>query len=500
MGPSFLLVFVACIAYYIYRFYKKVAKYPPGPRPLPLIGNIHQLELSNTHKWFEKLSQVYGPVFTVFLPRPTVVITGLPEMKEALIKKGEIFAGRAQSPIEGLFQTMDNGGVIFAEKEPWKEQRRFAMHTLRNFGMGRNCMEEKILNVVSTMVAQVNELAKEPATDMNWPIQLCVGNIINELLLDYHFEADDCAKFVEFKNNLERVFHLTRNRTSVLLVQAYPWLINLPIVGHYGYWDLRRDVLVILDFLRDEINANKKTIDYNAEQTCFVNAYLQEMKRKEEKGDMGSFSELQLANVLMDFWVAGMETTATTLRWAVILLAAHPDIQTKLQAEIDAVIGRDRLPSMSDKPNLPYTSAVVMELQRKSNIVTLNVPHKTTQDTDIGGLFIPKDCTILPQVSTVLDNPEVYVNPERFDPERFLEADGKTFNKTAVDYLVPFSLGKRQCAGESLARMELFLILVILMQHYSFVVPENGSLPDLTPIYGITQVPHAYKCKVQLRS
>uniref|UniRef100_A0A914VFG1 Cytochrome P450 n=1 Tax=Plectus sambesii TaxID=2011161 RepID=A0A914VFG1_9BILA len=501
MGPSFLLVFVACIAYYIYRFYKTVAKYPPGPRPLPIIGNIHQLELINTHKWFEKMSHVYGPVFTVFLPRPTVIITRLPEMKEALIKKGDIFAGRSQSPIESLFQSMDNGGVIFSEKESWKEQRRFAVHTLRDFGMGRNCMEEKILNSVCTMVEQINELANLPSADMNWPIQLCVGNIINELLFDHHYEPDNCAKFIEFKDLFERVLHLMRNRASVLIVQAYPWLVNVPIIGHHGYWDLRKDMLVVLDFIHDEIRENKKKIDYHREQTCFVNAYLQEMKRREEKGeDMGSFSELQLTNVLMDFWLAGMETTATTLRWAIVLLTAHPEIQKKLQAEIDAVVGKDRQPSMSDKSNMPYSSAVVMELQRKSNIVTLNNPHKTTQDTDIGGLFIPKNCAILPQVSTVLDNPEVYANPERFEPERFLEADGKTFNKTAVEHLVPFSLGKRQCAGESLARMELFLILVVLMQRYSFVVPENGSPPDLTPIYGATQVPLPYECKIQLRS
>ena len=116
------------------------------------------------------------------------------------------------------------------------------------------------------------------------------------------------------------------------------------------------------------------------------------------------------------------------------------------------------------------------------------------------GLFIPKDCVVLPQVTTVLDNPQVFINPDRFDPERFLEADGKTFNKTAVDNLVPFSLGKRQCAGESLAHMELFLILVALMQRYSFTIPEHGSPPDLTPIFGATQVPHAYNCKIVMRS
>jgi cytochrome P450 len=87
----------------------------------------------------------------------------------------------------------------------------------------------------------------------------------------------------------------------------------------------------------------------------------------------------------VDLWQAGMETSALTLRWAVLLLVAYPDVQAKMQAEIDAVIGKDRLPCMADKPNMPYTTAVIMEAQRWSNILNINVSHKTTQDTEIAG-------------------------------------------------------------------------------------------------------------------
>lgn len=92
MALSYILVALVCFAYYIHRFYKYVARYPPGPTPLPIIGNLLQLDKSNTHKCFEKMAETYGPVFTVFLPKPTVIIIKLPQIKEALIKKGTVHA------------------------------------------------------------------------------------------------------------------------------------------------------------------------------------------------------------------------------------------------------------------------------------------------------------------------------------------------------------------------------------------------------------------------
>uniref|UniRef100_A0A914VFF7 Cytochrome P450 n=1 Tax=Plectus sambesii TaxID=2011161 RepID=A0A914VFF7_9BILA len=499
MALSYIVVALACIAYYIHRYYKNVARYPPGPTPLPLIGNILQLDKTNIHKCFERMSATYGPVFTVFLPRPTVIITKLPEIKEALVKKGDVFAGRPSNPVDTLFTSFTNGGIIFSENEFWRDQRRYALHTLRNFGMGRNLMEEKVMSSVATMYGQVDDLAQQDKADMNWPLQLCVGNIINELLFGYHFPVNDCAKFVYMKEGLENVFFRMRNRITVRLIQAHPWLRHLPVIGWNGYGEMRADTMKIINFVGEEITDHKKDLDYDAEPCTFTAAYLQEIRKREQNGNTDSYSELQLANVLTDFWIAGMETTATTLRWTIVLLVAHPEVQARLQKEIDDVIGPTRQPKMADKTNMPYTSAVLMELQRKANILPFNVLHMTLAETEVANLPIPARTAVLAQISSVLDDPDTFPQPERFNPDRFLNADGKTFNTTAVDHLVPFSLGKRQCAGESLARMELFLILVALMQRYTLSVPEGGQLPDLKPVYGATQLPRPYQCKITLR-
>uniref|UniRef100_A0A914W2E7 Cytochrome P450 n=1 Tax=Plectus sambesii TaxID=2011161 RepID=A0A914W2E7_9BILA len=499
MALSYIVVALVCIAYYVHRYYKNVARYPPGPTPLPFIGNLLQIDIVNTHKCLERMSATYGPVFTVFLPRPTVIITKLPEIKEALVKKGDVFAGRPNSPIDTITSSLENGGVIFSRDESWRDQRRYAMHTLRNFGMGRNVMEEKIMSSVATLYGQVDDLAQQDKADMNWPLQLCVGNVVNELLFGYHFPVNDCAKFVYLIESLEKVFFRLRNRIGVLLIQANPWIRHVPIIGWQGYGEIRADVMKLIDFASEEINDHKKNLDYDAEPSTFTAAYLQEIRKREQNGNTDSYSELQLANVLTDFWIAGMETTATTMRWAIVLLVQHPEIQAKLQKEIDDVIGPNRQPKMADKTNMPYTSAVLMELQRKANIFSFNVMHSTLADTEVANLSIPANTAVLPQITTVLDDPESFPQPERFNPDRFLNADGRTFNATAVEHLVPFGLGKRQCAGESLARMELFLILVALMQRYSFSVPVGGQLPNMTPVYGITLVPLPYECKITMR-
>uniref|UniRef100_A0A914UNY3 Cytochrome P450 n=1 Tax=Plectus sambesii TaxID=2011161 RepID=A0A914UNY3_9BILA len=501
MIPTWILVLVSYLIYYVYKFYKKVAKYPPGPTPLPLIGNLHQLEAHNTHKQYERWSKVYGPVFTVFFPKPIVIITQLPEIKEALIQKGDIFIDRPQGLISDLSMYVKNGGVISSSGSSWREQRRFALHTLRDFGMGRNVMEEKIMSSVETLFEQLDDSVAAESFDMSWPIALCVGNIINELLLGYHWRADDCEKFVHFKEALDRLFCQMYERKSVMLVQSYPWLKHVPYIGYIGFHELRENIDKLFDFLASEVEEHKKQHDCDSEPTDFVGAYLQELKRRERTGESNeNFTERNLVNTLSDFWMAGMETTATTLRWAIVLLITHQDVQKKMQKEIDDVVGRDHRPTMADKMNMPYTSAVVMEIQRKGNIVTFNIPRCPSADTEIGGHSIPAGTTVLPQITSVLDGQESFDDPDRFDPTRFLESDGKTFNKTVMESLVPFGLGKRQCAGEPLARMELFLILVSLMQRYSLDVPEGGSLPDLTPLFGATQNPLPYECKVALRA
>ncbi len=194
-----------------------------------------------------------------------------------------------------------------------------------------------------------------------------------------------------------------------------------------------------------------------------------------------------------------METTTTTLRWAVVYLIANPDVQLKIQTEIDSIVGHDRSVTMSDKSAMPYTSAAIIELQRLANILPFNLLHKTLADTQIFDKPIPANTLVLPQISAVMSDPTVFTDPMRYDPNRFLDSDKKDLRRNINENFVAFGLGKRQCAGEELARMELFLILANLLQTYELRPKVDGAMPDLTPIYSGICYPKHYECQIVKR-
>lgn len=222
------------------------------------------------------------------------------------------------------------------------------------------------------------------------------------------------------------------------------------------------------------------------------------MRRRKETGqDMSYFSEWQLVCIMADLWTAGYETTVTTLGWAILLMMKYPEVQLKVHKELDSVLGFEKQPTLADKPNLPYVSAILQEVQRYSNIVVSNFGRKLAKDTLVNGYVLPAGTTIVPQIPVVHFDEQVFPHPREFIPDRFLESDGKTLKR--CDEVVPFSLGKRSCIGESLARLELFIIFTYLMQKYKFEIDQTQEDPSLEPVMGFTTSTQPYDCLVTAR-
>ncbi|OXB55018.1 hypothetical protein ASZ78_003710 [Callipepla squamata] len=163
-------------------------------------------------------------------------------------------------------------------------------------------------------------------------------------------------------------------------------------------------------------------------------------------------------------------------------------LTARVQAEINAVIGQSRQPALEDRNNMPYTNAVIHEVQRKGNIIPFNLPRQAVKDTVLAGFHLPKGTIIIPHVYSVMLDKREWETPLSFNPEHFLK-DGQFWRREAF---MPFSIGKRACLGEQLARAELFLFFTALLQKFTFQAPPDTVL-DFKFQLGITMAPRPYK-------
>ncbi|ETE60166.1 Cytochrome protein, partial [Ophiophagus hannah] len=205
----------------------------------------------------------------------------------------------------------------------------------------------------------------------------------------------------------------------------------------------------------------------------------------------GYFHNENLKGLVADLFGAGTETTANTLCWAILLMMKYPEIQSKVQEEIAKEIGI-RQPQSDLQAKLPYTNAVIHEVQRFADIVPSNLPHAATMDVTFKGFFIPRGMYIIPLLTSVLHDESQWEKPHEFYPEHFLDSEGKFVKR---DAFMPFSAGRRICADENLAKMELFLFFTSLLQRFTFHPPPGTSKDDLdlTPILGLTASPVPFK-------
>uniref|UniRef100_A0A3Q2QMD0 Cytochrome P450 2K1 n=1 Tax=Fundulus heteroclitus TaxID=8078 RepID=A0A3Q2QMD0_FUNHE len=489
-------------------------KEPPGPKPLPLLGNLLQLDLQRPYKTLCQLSKKYGSVFTVYFgPKKVVVLSGYRTVKEALVRYADEFGEREVSPI---FDDLNNGhGILFSNGETWKEMRRFALTTLRDFGMGKRVAEEKILEECGHLIQTIENYKGEPF-NTSLPLNYATSNIISSIVYGSRFEYDD----PRFRNLVSRA-----NENISLAGSAEIQLYNMfpRLVG----WIKGRQVILengemTESDVKDLIKKLKETLKL---QMCrgLVDCFLIR-KQKEEASQYfysvllkmmatsnmfvscavyiyfsfqdscvkdTQFTEENLIFTVTNLFSAGTDTTAATLRWGLLLMAKYPQIQDRVQEELARVVG-GREVQAEDRKNLPYTDAVIHEIQRLANIVPMAVPHKTSRDVTFQGYFIKEGTTVFPLLTSVLNDESEWESPHSFNPSHFLNKEGKFIKR---DAFLPFSAGRRVCLGEGLAKMELFLLFTSLLQRFRFKPPPGVTEDelDLTPAVGFTIPPSPHK-------
>ncbi|XP_066560014.1 cytochrome P450 2M1 isoform X1 [Amia ocellicauda] len=487
---SVLIGFLCIILVLINRCKQSLnSRLPPGPSPLPIVGNLFQMDVKQPYKYYLEISRKYGSVFTVWLgSKPVVVLSGYETIKDALVSQGEEFSGRANYPV--LMKVTRGYGLLVSSGARWKELRRFSITTLKNFGMGRRSLEERIKEEATYLI---EALRKHGDSAFNPKELLCnaVSNIIYSIVFGQRLDYDDN----QFKFLLSVIDHYFRflSSSNGQLYNMFPWVCqHLPGPHHQLFEGHRK----LREYVKKEADQRLENLDRESPRD-YIEAFL--VRMEEEKGQ--PHSEFVYENLVSSVWnlfSAGTETTSSTLRHGLLLMQKYPHVQERIQREIDDVIGSSRSPSVQDRQNMPYTDAVIHEVQRSMDLTPTAVPHKMMRDTEFKGYCIPKDTMVLPLLSSVLSDPKLWKNPHTFDPENFLAEDG-SFRKS--DAFLAFGLGKRVCLGEGLARMELFLFFTSLLQRFTFSSTQPLEEINISPeCCSFGKIPRSYYCHVKLRS
>jgi cytochrome P450 len=389
------------------------------------------------------------------------------------------------------------GGVVTVDGEIWRDQRRFAIHLLRDLGLGKNLMQERVLDEVAGMIDRANKAIAKDEKDVDLPaiIDIAVGSVINAILFGYRWDESRQEEFYELKRLISQ-FIREVGTPAVRMALFRPYLFSRLPYFKPLMERVRHSSTELSKFYQRQIEEHLAQIDVNSDAlpADYAEAFLREKAKLDKNGDGHFYSFHQLRTMCSDLFLAGQETTSTTLAWGVAYLIHSPADQQKLHVELDKVIGSDRLVTIADRANLPFTNAVICEMQRMCNLLPQNVPHRATKDTTIDGYFIPKDTLVIPQISVVLYDEKLFPEPRKFNPMRFIDESGRL---KRTDEMVAFSLGKRQCLGEGLARMELFLFLANLFNQYK-VLPGSEP-PSLERKLGATVQCPPFRCHLQKR-
>ncbi|XP_040848356.1 cytochrome P450 2C5-like isoform X1 [Ochotona curzoniae] len=484
MDPVVALVLsVSCLLLFsLWRWNTTRQKLPPGPTPLPIIGNILQMDFKDISKSLTNLSKAYGPVFTLYFgTKPTVILHGYEAVKEALVERGDEFAGRGSIPIFEKFTK--RLGIAMSNGKTWKETRRFTLMTLRNFGMGKRSIEDRVQEEARCLVEELRKTNASPC-DPAFILGCAPCNVICSVIFQKRFEYSD-QNFIHFLKLLHEAISIMSS-PWVQVYNTFPALIDYFPGSHNKVF---QNMYYIQNFILEKIKEHQQSLDVNNPQD-FIDCFLIKMEQ-EKHNKQPEFTLENLKITAFDLFAGGTETTSITLRHGLLLLLKHPEVTAKVQEEIESVIGRHRSPCMQDRNRMPYTDAVIHEVQRFINLAPTNLPHAVTHDIKFRNYLIPKGTTIITSLTSVLHDDKEFPNPERFDPGHFLDKNGN-FKKS--DYFMPFSTGKRMCAGEGLARMELFLFLTTILQNFKLKPLVDPKDINITPVFtGLSSVPPEYQ-------
>ena len=462
-------------------------KLPPGPRGLPVFGSL--LEIRNdTHLAIDRLVRRYGDICLLrFGSVPTVIISE-PALLHEAFGKTEL-ADRWVSEIMNILSGQKDL-VLAPYGDHWRQMQRFANRELLSARNIDTVRERYIERVVDGLVAQMAETGD--AGELVYPMKLTARSNSNLMFRAlFGRDEDESAEFAEQRERLlNYISWLFASATATNLVDYIPWLRFLPsnsVKEATRQAEISSEVITALT----EAARNRPGVDLSA-PTCLVDVML----AKEETGEI---SKAMTNDLCADMIIAGTDTSAQTVNWFLLLMANRPEIQARVHEELDRVIGPDTLTTVDDRTRLPYVFACLAESMRYRTIGPLGLPHRASEDTEIGGYLIPAGTQVLGNIYSIHHDPRHWDTPDEFIPERFLpQADGSMAEALTSPAYLPFGTGHRRCPGRRFAETTVWLHITRMLHRLGFETPDGVPLTE-DEMFGLAIAPKPYSLKATRR-
>ncbi|CAL5211117.1 unnamed protein product [Lathyrus oleraceus] len=476
-----LLLLVICLILPLFLFFLKNRTMPPGPKGLPIIGNLHQLDISNLYLQFSQFSKIYGPIFSLQLGlRQAIVVSSAEIAKEVLKNNDLVFSNR---PIVYGQQKLSYNGsdIAFSPySDHWREIRKlcivhiFSSKRVSSFSSIRKFEVKKMIkkisgHVDSSVVTNLSELLISLSSTMI--CRIAFGK-------SYEDEGHERSRFHEMLHEFQALL------AEFFVADYIPFtgLID-KVRGLHGRVD--KSFKEFDEFYQEIIDEH---LDINREQNkdedVIVDVLLQLMKERSLLFDI-TFDHIK--GVLMNMLVAATDTTSATSVWAMTALIKNPRVMKKVQEEIRNSESKKDFLEEDDIQNFYYLKAVIKETLRLYLPAPLLVSRESREKCTIGGYNIPAKTILYVNAWAIQRDHNVWKNPEEFYPERFLES---SINFLGKDFeLIPFGAGRRICPGISMAAASLELILANLLYSFDWKLPDGLMEEDIDTqmLPGITQ-------------
>ncbi|KAI0331347.1 cytochrome P450 [Cubamyces sp. BRFM 1775] len=482
-----VLFFLVCIKYILSRRARRLPL-PPGPPGLPMLGNVS--EIARSHAWivYRDYAAKYGDVVSLTaLGQSFVILNSHSASLDLLEKRSSIYSDR---PANIMTQLTGWDWTLALKRygEDWRRVRRpfwqhFHSNAVKQYEPAQQLEARhfirRLLSVPEDLDTELKSLLAKTICAVVHGVQmedeqaLCYSRVLTEAEVGFSEVFRPGSFFVEF----------------------LPWLRHVPAWFPFTGWQKKVQLWrgqsdVMLD---DPFNLARDAMQRGVALPSMISRLLEHSS--DLKGEKGREEERIIKETTSVAYGAAIDTTSVTILSFFCAMLLHPSVQARAQAELDRVIGPDRLPEHADRASLPYVRALVKESLRWHNVGPLGIAHRCMQEDVYRGWRIPEGAIVLPNIWAMLHDPEVYPEPDAFRPERFLALDGELNPDVPDPSSMAFGYGRRICPGRHFAEDVLFITLASIL-HVFDIVPalDAHGLPipvELKPTSGfISHVEH----------